>query len=631
MRRRNSLIWKLSVVVLAIVSLVILAGGWLGSILSKQYALNAARNVMQFNSLSIKNGIEELMMSRNCIGARTFIGEMSQQASAFEDVSLIAHPSGRISVSYRKPAGTFLEQDNRTCLHCHRQGGPPALNGNGNSELMMSGYGDRILQVVTPILNRSDCSSADCHIHAEAGPVLGILQTDYSLSNFNHLMTQMNIYLALAAAVAIGLTILALLLMFRALLARPLRSLVAGVGSLAAGDLGFRFPVKDEREQDEFGLVEGSFNDMAAQLEKQQREIRRGLEYLEAIVENTADLVITVNTDGFIQTFNRGAEQALGYDRNDVIGKRVEMLFANPEEREKAIAKLQGQDNVTNWKTHFKTRNGQVRHILLTLSYLRDRRGNLIGTLGISKDITRVMELQEKLIRTEQEAAIGRAVTGIQHAIKNMLNTLRGGLYVVRVGLKKNQENRITEGSEMIEEGLNRISDLSHSMLRYAREWKIDPEPVDLSDMALKIAQSVGQNAKERGVMIQTEIAESMPDVPCDPRLIHMCLMDIVSNAVDACEMKDYDWEEQPTIVMRVYTAVVGRKAVIEIEDNGIGMSKEVAESVFTPFFSTKKKWGTGLGLALTERIIDLHEGKIIVESEPDKGATFRITLPLER
>ncbi|MCK5407901.1 MAG: ATP-binding protein, partial [Candidatus Krumholzibacteria bacterium] len=124
--------------------------------------------------------------------------------------------------------------------------------------------------------------------------------------------------------------------------------------------------------------------------------------------------------------------------------------------------------------------------------------------------------------------------------------------------------------------------------------------------------------------------AESMPVVSCDPRLIHMGLMDLVSNAFDACILKEYDQHEQPEIVIRVNHSAEDEKAIIEVRDNGIGMAPEVGAYVFTPFFSTKKKAGTGLGLALTSRIIDLHEGKIVVESEPDKGTVFRITLPLE-
>ncbi len=430
----------------------------------------------------------------------------------------------------------------------------------------------------------------------------------------------------LAAVLALILAGGGMLWLFRRLLARPLHRLTAGIETLAAGDLSFRFPATRE---DEFGMVEESFNDLADQIQAHQTELKRGRDYLESIVENSADIIITVNTRGFIQSFNHGAEQALGYRSTEVLGQRIEMLFDDPRERDMAIARLQEQDNVTNWETRFKAKDGGIRNVLLTISRLRNRSGELIGTLGISKDITVEKDLQEKLIQSEQAAAIGRAVTAIQHAIKNMLNTLRGGLYVVRVGQKKNQEERIREGCEMIDEGLSRISDLSFNMLKYAREWKVEPEPIDLTDVARQISVAVKQTAKERGVKVSTEVDESLPAVSCDPSLIHMCLMDIVSNALDACELKDYHEYETPEIVIRVLGHPQGKKAVVEIQDNGGGMTQEVIENVFTPFFSTKKKWGTGLGLALTARIIDLHNGKIVVESEPEQGALFRITLPI--
>jgi signal transduction histidine kinase len=94
--------------------------------------------------------------------------------------------------------------------------------------------------------------------------------------------------------------------------------------------------------------------------------------------------------------------------------------------------------------------------------------------------------------------------------------------------------------------------------------------------------------------------------------------------------MKDYTEGELPEIVIRSRRKGDDGHAVIEIEDNGMGMTPEVRASVFVPFFSTKKKWGTGLGMALTARIIDLHDGEIEVESEPGKGSTFRITLPIK-
>ena len=182
----------------------------------------------------------------------------------------------------------------------------------------------------------------------------------------------------------------------------------------------------------------------------------------------------------------------------------------------------------------------------------------------------------------------------------------------------------------MIDEGVTQISDLSHNMLKYAREWKIEPKPVDMASLAGKIAAAIGQNAQERGVAVHTELPDSMPEAFCDPSLIHMCLMDIVSNALDACEFKEYSDGEEAEIRIQVFSDLEKGTVVVQIKDNGIGMKPEIVENIFTPFFSTKKKWGTGLGLAITKRIIDLHNGKVVVESESGEGAEFRITLPLK-
>lgn len=627
MRRRNRLAWKLSVPVLAVVTVAILGAGLVGSILSRRVALNAARNIMEFNSSSIRHGIEELMAAGERTRALGFIEEMAQDGLTYDDISLASHPSGRVAVSRSREAGSFLGRDNRSCNVCHDGDKPPANTVEMRGEVVIGIHGGRALRVITPIFSQPRCRNADCHAHAEAGTVIGLLTTEYSLARFDEMMTGLNLLLVLAAVLSMALTVTALLMMFHAILAQPLRRLITGLSTLAGGDLGFRFPVL---RGDEIGLVEDSFNNMAAQIESHQTELQSAKEYLEGIVENTADVVVTVNKAGSIETFNRGAEKTLGYRRWEVIGKSVERLFADPHDRDTAIALLREQESVTNWETQFRTQDGEIRDVLLTLSRLRDPNGNVIGHLGIAKDVTTETELQKKLIQSEQAAAIGRAITAIQHAVKNMLNTLRGGLYVARAGLKGDDKVRVGEGCEMIEEGLERISDLSLNMLKYAREWKIEAEPVDLIALVNKIMIAVGQTANERAIEIRTQLDRSMPDVNCDPHLMHMALMDIVSNAMDACQAKDYGAQETPEIIVRAFRSGFGANLVIEIQDNGIGMTKEVMDNVFTPFFSTKKKWGTGLGLALTARLIDLHNGEISVESEPGRGSTFRLTLPLD-
>jgi len=130
-------------------------------------------------------------------------------------------------------------------------------------------------------------------------------------------------------------------------------------------------------------------------------------------------------------------------------------------------------------------------------------------------------------------------------------------------------------------------------------------------------------------VNFSLKLPPQLPSVLCDARMIHSAVMDVVSNALDACLWKDYDDAEKPEVVLGAFSDHDGRKLVIEVKDNGCGMTEEVKENLFTPFFSTKSKAGTGLGLSITSRMIRAHGGEFDVESEPDQGTIFRILLPI--
>ncbi|MBU0743347.1 PAS domain S-box protein [bacterium] len=625
MKRRSKLAWRMSAVVVIAVLVILLGTGFLGSYIGRRAANEVAYDVLQFNSTSIRSGIQEMMMSRNNSGVREYIEDIAGWSPTYCEICLVSHPDGLVAVSRLMEPGTIMAREDRTCAQCHADDSLPTASLDQHQQILPGVDGGRVLQVVTPILNEPGCRTAGCHAHLNSGPLLGFLHTEYSLADIDRQIAELNGLLALAAVLGMVLGIGGLLIAFRRLLVAPLRSLVDGIGALGAGHLDYRF---DSRRDDEIGLVQESFNSMATKLQAHQTELRRTLKYLEGIVENSADLIITVNPAGQIETFNRGAEQALGFRRDEVIGLPMETLFADPQERAKAISRLAGQGYVANIETRFKTSDGAERHVLLTLSRLRDQEGRAIGTLGISKDVTTERELQQQLFESEQAVAIGRAVTAIQHAIKNMLNTLRGGLYIVQVGLKRDRRDRIREGCEMIEDGFQRISDLSRKMLKYARNWQIETEPTDLNAMVNETAGAIRQVAAENGVALRVELDPDLPTIHCDPGLIHMTFMDLLTNALDACDMKEYKEGETPEIVCRTACGQ-GCQVLVEIQDNGVGMTEEVRKNVLTPFFSTKKKWGTGLGLALTSRIIRLHAGEIIILSKPDRGALFRVILPL--
>jgi len=621
----NSVVRKMSVVVIAIVTLVVAAAGLVTSAISNHHALESARAVLRFNSESILSGIGNLMMTHNNKGVLRLIQDVSRDSTVYRDISLVSHHSGEVVVSGLGEAGTTLSENDRSCAVCHAQ--PELLYTSLASldEVLPGPDGSRLLHVITPIANQHSCSTADCHAHVDSGPILGFLQTEYSLQDVDTLTSNLNTSFTIAALVSLVLGTTALWIMLNRMVTRPLRYMLSGIQAIAGNDLSFRFKT---HRKDEFGLVEESFDDMARRIQAHQTELRDAREYLEAIVENSADIIITVNPKGLIQTVNRGAEQILGYQREELIARPIEMLFANPQERDVAIARLQDRDNVTNYETRFITKDRVIRNVLLTLSRLRHRDGTAMGTIGISKDVTTQKELEDLLVKSQTAAAIGHAVTAIQHAIKNMLNTLTGGTYLARNGLSKRNQARIEEGIEMIDEGIATISNLSFNMLKYAKEWVLDPEDNDLALIVDEICKAIRQTATDEGVSIRCEIADHLPLVPCDSRLLHMALMDIATNALHACCSKNYKDSETAAVVFRIYLDEDNGSIVVEVEDNGIGMDAETKANVFTPFFSTKLDSGTGLGLALTLRVVKLHNGSIVVKSEPERGALFRIILP---
>jgi PAS domain S-box-containing protein len=623
---RNSIVRKLTLTVIAIVTLVIAATGLVTNAISHQYALESAREVLKFNSESILSGIHRLMLSHNNEAVSELIQDMSEGSTVYQEIRLLSHYSGEVVVSRLQEPGTIMSEADDSCAVCHDPSGPPRTPDDALDEVMGTPEGDRFLRVLTPIANEISCSEAACHVHREAGPTLGFLEAEYSLSRIDALLFGINTSFVMAAVTAILLGSIAFWITFEQSLNKPIRYMISGIRAIAGGDFSFRF--RTDRK-DEFGQVEESFDDMAARIEAHRTELRDAREYLEGIFENSADFIITVSPEGLIDTVNRGAEQGLGYQREELVGRPIDILFADPRERDTAIAKLVDQTSVTNYEARFLTKNKEIRHVFLTLSRLRDRQGNAIGTIGISKDITNERDLKNLLLQAEAAAAIGQAVTAIQHGIKNMLNTLTGGAYLVRHGVMKENKERVEEGIAMIDDGIATIGDLSVNMLKYAKTWTLEPEVVDFAQMVADVCKAIEQSAIEKQIAIQCQIADHLPRISCDVRLTHMALMDIATNAVDACHWKSYRDGETARIDFEVYLEADGAAIVVEARDNGIGMTEEIKANIFTPFFSTKEKFGTGLGLALTARIVKLHGGEIDVESEPERGSVFRITLPI--
>jgi PAS domain S-box-containing protein len=625
--KRLRLAWKVNGLFLLILAAALGISRFLTNLDLERAGIAAARAASIATSERIETRLRSIMMSHGANELVSLVDRMASENPAFRDVRLISH-EGLVRTSQLEGGWDSLGVEAWPCTTCHATpDAPPTVETETCCEVLQFGEHGRALSVVTPVFGGEGCSSATCHTERPLGSVFGILQADFSLAQVDALIDRQTRNTLWAILICMVLGTAAAWFMTERLVIRRIRAIKAGARRLAEHDFSFRFK---DATGDSLAEVTGVLNSMTTELSDALSELMSTKEYLQAIVDNSADIIITVDPDGFVKTFNPGAEKVLGYTGDEIIGQRIEMIFAEPRDRAAAIEQLENGDHVVNYMTNFVTKDGDLRNVMITLSKLVGPDGEPLGTMGISKDLTEELQMQVQLMRTKRMAALGQTITGIQHSIKNMLNVMKGGSYMVKLGLAKDDMAMLTEGWEMVREGIDDMTQMSMSMLDFARTKKLKLQPTDLGELVNKVHSISNAKFRDAGVALSVDVAPDLPEVVCDAEGIRSVVMDLISNALDACSWKQYDPSEKPEVVMRVVPAVQPGHIEIQVQDNAEGMTEEVRKRVFTPFFSTKEKKGTGMGLAVVARIVESHEGDTYVESEPGEGATFRVSLPIQ-
>jgi len=234
--------------------------------------------------------------------------------------------------------------------------------------------------------------------------------------------------------------------------------------------------------------------------------------------------------------------------------------------------------------------------------------------------------LQKELLRSERLAATGQTVAGMAHAIKNILGGLKGGRFMVNKGLEIKEMKYLQDGWAMVERNIEKISQLTMDLLSFCKERDPEWEIVQPNDLIREVFELYRDQAAERGVRLKLDLDEKIEPLALDSREMYQVLANLVGNALDACTLGDYAPPEPETIICS--RSLPEEKILLEVRDNGMGMSEEVRKKLFTIFFSTKGSRGTGLGLLLSHKIVQEHGGEIRVQSSPQQGAVFQVILP---
>jgi len=237
-----------------------------------------------------------------------------------------------------------------------------------------------------------------------------------------------------------------------------------------------------------------------------------------------------------------------------------------------------------------------------------------------------VKEKSRQLIEAERLAAVGETVAGLSHTIKNIAGGLDGGMFVLGKGIELEDAAYLKQGWELVRGNVDRIKTLSLDLLNFAKTDRLEYRQVNPEQPAREVFDLMRSRARDHGMDLILDVAAGLAPTQMDPVGIHQCLLNLVTNAIDACvDTEPGDGAQRITLSVR---ALEEGGVCYQVADTCCGMDERTKARLFQRFFTTKGERGTGIGLMLTRTIVHRHNGTIDVTSQPGRGACFTINLP---
>ncbi len=387
-----------------------------------------------------------------------------------------------------------------------------------------------------------------------------------------------------------------------------------------------RCEVYQAHRGDELVQLADSFKHMVHVLKSSRQELEKSNNIQKNLINNSFDGIIATDEAGAVRIFNRMARTLTGYSEEEVVGRFTLSDFFEQDLSHRIDRPLhKGRNGVLSGflptENFIKVKDAEPVAIRLAGITLMEK-GHRVGRVLFFQDLREITKLRRDLIQSERLAATGQTVASISHSIKNILVGLKGGVYVYNRGKRLKNETISEDGWKMIEKNIQIISELVMDLLSYAKNRQPMFQECDPREVIQSVIETMMKKADQNCVELSGEVMENVGQTFLDPHAIHQCLINLVSNAIDAVPP---DRRGHVTISA---SSVDNCGIEFTVVDNGIGMSREVQEKILKGMFSTKGAKGTGLGLLVVQKIVAEHKGRLKITSEEKRGSTFRIILP---
>jgi PAS domain S-box-containing protein len=353
-------------------------------------------------------------------------------------------------------------------------------------------------------------------------------------------------------------------------------------------------------------------------IEKERAEKTERLS--EEVTRNMPAGLLVVNATGIISTSNPAAEQVLGI-RGLGFRRYSEALGASSKLTALVAECLSNGKIFRREEVEHVPPAGDTRHLGVTISPIRRGEGKISGAICLLTDLTELAALQQRMQLKENLAALGELSAGIAHEFKNALATISGYAQMIQ---SETPEGEASEYADRILKQTRNITHVVTEFLKYARPLEIPDESVALERMVERVVSEVAEGIPQ----VKVRFEGTFGDVEGDEGLLRQALLNLVRNAAEACALA----ADQGNVLVRgeaVRSDETGFQRIV-IQDDGPGIPAAALPKLFRPFFTTKAN-GTGLGLAVVQKIVVQHGGQVEARNRREGGAEFIVTLPLPR
>ena len=428
-----------------------------------------------------------------------------------------------------------------------------------------------------------------------------------------------NVVLALLISTAVAMLLAQWML-------RPIHVIQSGLTRLGRGELDVRL---DLPEGEEFKDLGSSFATVSAQLSESRSKISTPSDF-ESIVENLEDAVALFSPDGRLIFCN----PAMGVVLPEFASARRLADMAQPSDEvramiERTLAAHQAQGPIS-------IEHGGSERLLMTHP-IDDGQGKFVGAMLVARNLAFMTQVQSTLNYSRKLAALGRLMAGVAHEVKNPLNAMTIHLELLKGKVARLAEpvaagvaatrgaglpprpSDVSRHVDIIASEIQRLDQVLNGFLRFARPDELRLQPVQLSNIVSDVVTTVTPEATQMGVTIKQECPRDLPEVNADLAMLRQALLNLALNGCQAMSAGG-------TLKISC-RAASGRRVEIDVEDTGVGIPPENLQKIFDLYFTTKEK-GSGIGLSMVYRIVQLHDGEVEVQSTPGLGTRFRLVFP---